>query len=550
MLLRSYLASGPDAFRALKGLFAAVIKDDRSGEVFAARDPLGIYPLFYADTATGLHLSISIDALLALPAVSSALNRLALADHLSHRWPDVHETYFEAVKRVPAGTLLRRYPSGRIELERYWDPSPPGKPVDWVTEDELGRFDELLEQAVRRRLSLGRVGIYLSGGLDSVTVAALATDESRRLGLEPPEALSLVFEHESANEEELQRRVGVALSLPHTVVPLSKTVGDGGLLRGALAVSARRSAPLLSLWEPCYEYLGLEARRDECRALLTGSGGDEWLDFNPVYAADLMRAGEFDLLWDVWGMMHRSYRLSRLTAGRHVLWTYGLRPIVRQFGARNLRRLAPSARVAHRRRWVDSNTPQWVMPNAFLRKQLLDRHQRLIEADPGGSYYERQVRRTLDSPIVSTELEETFERGRQLGIPILHPFLDADLAAFLYVTPPKLLMRGGRSKGLIRDYVARRFPELGFDRQRKLNANAFFAETLVREGRQLWRELGGAQALAMLGVVDPVGLDSAMERIFSGREPLESFRVWYVLSLEAWTRSRVGLGDERVPTTS
>ena len=59
---------------------------------------------------------------------------------------------------------------------------------------------------------------------------------------------------------------------------------------------------------------------------------------------------------------------------------------------------------------------------------------------------------------MSTELEETFERSRLLGIPILHPFLDADLTAFLYVTPPELLIRGGRTKGLIRSYLARRFP--------------------------------------------------------------------------------------------
>ena len=170
--------------------------------------------------------------------------------------------------------------------------------MKWVTEDELGRFDDLLEQAVRRRLAFGRVGVYLSGGLDSVTVAA-SPPTSRRLGLETPEGL--VFEHESANEEQLQRQVGAALSLPHTVVPLSQTISDGGLLRSALAVSARRSAPLLSLWEPCYEHLADEARRHGCLALLTGSGGDEWLNFNPVYAADLLRAGQISLLREVWG---------------------------------------------------------------------------------------------------------------------------------------------------------------------------------------------------------------------------------------------------------
>ena len=99
---------GRGGLRDVAGLFAAVVNDERSGELLAARDPLGIYPLFYVETASGLHLSISIDALLALPDVPHELNRVALADHLAHRWPDAHETYYDAIKRVPAGTLLRR----------------------------------------------------------------------------------------------------------------------------------------------------------------------------------------------------------------------------------------------------------------------------------------------------------------------------------------------------------------------------------------------------------------------------------------------------------
>ena len=231
-------------------------------------------------------------------------------------------------------------------------------------------------------------------------------------------------------------------------------------------------------------------------------------------------------------MMHRSYRLSRLAAARHVLWTFGLRPILRQFGARALHRLAPSLRVAHRRRRIDSSTPPWVMSDPELRTQLLDRHQRLLETNGGGSHYMRQVRVHLTTPPCQRSWRRRSRRSRLLGIPILHPFLDADLTAFLYVTPPELLIRGSRTKGLIRSYLARRFPDLGFERQRKLNANAFFTETLLREGPEIWRELGGARALAALGVVDPVELDRALQRIFARRESLESFRIWYVLSLE------------------
>jgi len=541
LFLGAYLRWGQEAFGRVSGLFSAVVTDARSGRLLAARDPLGIYPLFHAETPMGLELSLSIEALLSRPSVPKTVNRFALADHLCHRWPSIAETYFEAIRRVPAGTLLIRSPSGMTDLQRYWDPSPPGQPVTWVTESELGQFDELLEQAVRRLVELGPVGIYLSGGLDSVTIAAIAADETRKLGVSPPEGLSLVFEHESANEEPLQRQVAASLALPHTVVPMSETLATGGLLRNALAVSSRGPAPLLSLWEPAYEYLGAQGREHGCLTILTGSGGDEWLEFNPAYAADLILGGQPRLLFDVWRMMHRSYRLSRATAARHVLWTYGTRTILRRSGRRTLRRAAPQLLATHHRRRINAGTPAWVVPDPVLRAQLLERHQHLLEGDTNLTHYMREVRRALDNPIVATELEEMFERGRRIGVPILHPFLDADLASFLYVTPPKLLMTGGRTKGLIRRYISRRFPELGFERQRKLNANTFFVETLVNEGRDIWREMGGARALAALGVVDLTAVDAAMERIFDGREPLESFRVWYVLSLEAWLRPRIAI---------
>lgn len=540
LLLQAYLRWGADAFEKISGLFAAVVSDGRSGELLVARDPLGSYPLFYAETPARLELSISIEALLQRPGVPNTINRLALADHLSHRWPDVNETYFEAIRRVPAGTILRRSSAGETELQRYWDPNPPGRRIEWTTRSQLGRFDELLERAVRRRVQPGRAGIFLSGGLDSVTVAAVATDISRALGNPPPHALSLVFEHESANEEHLQRRVATALSLPNTVTRMSEALRGAGLLRSALEVCAERPAPLLSLWEPAYEQLTREARRHGCRAILTGSGGDEWLEFNPVYSADLIRGGQARLLFQVWRMMHRSYRLSRKTAARHVLWTYGLRPIVRRIALNALERMAPSCRVAHARRRIEAHTPGWVLPDPELRRNLLDRHQRLRRREQSGTHYVKEMRRALDSPIMLTEQEEMFERGRRLGIPVLHPFLDADLAAFLYTTPPQLLMLGGRTKGLIRTYLARRFPQLGFERQRKLNANEFFSETLVEEGREIWEELGGARALSALDVVDPVAVDATMQQLFTGARPKEAFRIWYVLSLETWVRARMG----------
>src|SRR5829696_4668159 len=91
----------------LRGFFALAVLDRRSGELICARDPLGVHPLFYARAQDGLFVSPSANTLAAQPGVGSALSRAALADALCRRWPDRQQTFFEEVRRVPPGHLLR-----------------------------------------------------------------------------------------------------------------------------------------------------------------------------------------------------------------------------------------------------------------------------------------------------------------------------------------------------------------------------------------------------------------------------------------------------------
>jgi hypothetical protein len=148
------------------------------------------------------------------------------------------------------------------------------------------------------------------------------------------------------------------------------------------------------------------------------------------------------------------------------------------------------------------------------------------------------MRTALEHPLVAMEAEEYFEMGRRLGVAFLHPFWDSDLTDLLYRTPPHLLIKDGRTKGLVRDVVARRYPKLGFERQRKVRATEFYWRTMQTEGRNTWAALGQASALADLGVVDAPLLTKALAELFAGRQPRESYRIWNTLHLEAWVRSR------------
>jgi asparagine synthase (glutamine-hydrolysing) len=245
LVLRAYERFGADVLRHVKGIFALALwnADERSG--LLAHDPLGSYPFFYAENGDELLISTSIDALLTCDGVSGEVDRAVLADHLCHRWPDRERTYFEAVKRIPPCHAVVIEPSGR-RLWRYWDPAPPGEPMDWVAEDELERFGELFDQAVNRCLGLGPAAIYLSGGFDSVSVAAVAADNCRTQGLQAPLALSVAFPHPDCNEEPIQRGVARELGIDQLMLNLDDAVRPTGLLQASCALQAGRSAPMLS----------------------------------------------------------------------------------------------------------------------------------------------------------------------------------------------------------------------------------------------------------------------------------------------------------------
>ena len=274
LVAEGYLREGERFLEQLRGVFAVLLTDARHDIAICARDQLGRHPLFWAEDAERVVLSASVKALIAQPGISRAVNVAAVVDHLRRRWPIDEETYFEAVRRVPPGHLLRLTTTGQ-ELVRYWDPTPPGEPVDWIAPDEAERFGDVLETAVTRSLTSGPVGIFLSGGLDSVSVAALASANTREHDLPDAWALSLAFPRPDVSEVEVQRGVAGGLGLPQVMLPWDEAVGPRGLIASALELSAQGSAPLANFWSPAYDRLAQEGKSRGCRAILTGSGGDE-----------------------------------------------------------------------------------------------------------------------------------------------------------------------------------------------------------------------------------------------------------------------------------
>ena len=532
LVLRAYERGGEAALPRLRGSFVVAIVDRTRDTAILARDPHGTHPLFYVERGSRVLFATTPAPLLDQPGVSHALNRVALADCFCSRWPDPQETFFAAVRRVPAGCRVI-VSGGSLRVAHYW--SPDDQPMQWLTDEEAEGFDGVFNRAVERCLRHGPTGIFLSGGLDSISVAAVAADRARHIGVDPPLALSLGYTHPECDERERQKAVAANLGLRQHLVAFHEAIGSRPLLEQAVELNRGLAAPLLNAWQPAYLELARRGRVDGVLNIFTGAGGDEWLTVTPCLAADLISRGAFLEMAQFFGTLRRSYQAPTPALVRQAFWRFGLRLVV----GRWMHRLMPRSLKSIRVRRLLAGDPSWVAPDPELRAMQRRRAEgALTDLDPPQGFYIRELKVSLQHPIVSWAIEESFQFGRRAGVRFLHPLWDPDVVEMLYRTPPSLLNQGGRAKGLVRQALSRRFPTLGLERQRKVLAKSFFESLLRQEWKALTDLIGDFPSLSGLGIVDGKGLRAFVDDAFQNPEQIR--HCWVPINLEMWARSHHG----------
>jgi asparagine synthase (glutamine-hydrolysing) len=336
---------GEDAFGALRGPFAAIVWERARNRLIVARDQVGIEPVFYARHGETWYWSPSPDVLVRQPGVSREPDAVALCEWLCGWFPAVEDTACRDVKRVPPATVLT-VSGASLTARRYWDPWPDGAPVEWLDAKDVEQVDPLLERAVERTLRAGSAAVFLSGGVDSIAVAAAATDLERRRGREAPRALSLTFPDARSNEAPIQKAVAERLGMAQELVGLEEAAGPGGLVAEALALSAGWPQPMWNIWAPAYVELARRAARSGSDVVLTGRGGDEWFTVTPYVLADLLGRGDVVGAWRFLRMRSRSNGLGGIRGAARLVWTTAGRSL----GSAALATLVPGAWHGRRRR--------------------------------------------------------------------------------------------------------------------------------------------------------------------------------------------------------
>jgi asparagine synthase (glutamine-hydrolysing) len=266
--------------RRLNGIFAFAALDRVANKLYLARDPFGVKPLYYAETANGFGFSSEIRGLSVMTAQRFAIDRQSLGTFLSLRFVPSPYTLLSGLMRLaPGHVLCRSITGGKQETTCYVEPAH--QLFAGSLDEAVNRYQEGVATAVRRQLlSDVPVGVLLSGGIDSALVAAMAA----QAGVKTPCFTVGYRDQTSACEIDDAAHTATVLGLPHHVVRVDHEDLWTALESAVVATEEPLvTTSVLPMW-----YLCKRARQD-VTVVLTGQGSDELLGGYRRYQGELYR---------------------------------------------------------------------------------------------------------------------------------------------------------------------------------------------------------------------------------------------------------------------
>jgi asparagine synthase (glutamine-hydrolysing) len=408
LILYSYEAWDEDCVKHLIGDFAFAIWDSRKRRLFCARDHFGVKPFYYAHVGNTFLISNTLNCIRLHPQISDSLNELALGDFLLFGFNhELTTTSFADIRRLPPAHYLEVSQSKKYS-KCYWRLPIDGKVRYRNDRDYIAHFKNLLTTTVGDRLRTSSAGVFMSGGLDSTTVAAVAFEcLSNRLGSFQLHAHN-IFHKELFSDEENFYSGLVANSLG---IPITYLIADDyklydGWDRQEIRKPEPTESPLLVM---AYDHL--KQVEEHSRVVLTGYGVDPALRQSHSHGIDRLKRGEFrDLAQEIAWFIFERHQLPRLGFRG---WLKGL----------------------YRAAIKEPAFPVWLNKNFVGRAALVDRwHQvnsvpKVVHPTRGKGY------QSLTDPFWPDRFESYDPGVTYVPCEVNHPFFDIRLMNYLLAIP-------------------------------------------------------------------------------------------------------------------
>ncbi|WP_103028998.1 asparagine synthase (glutamine-hydrolyzing) [Salinibacter altiplanensis] len=520
LILRAYRRWGDESPEHLRGAFAFAIWDASRNRLFCARDRMGLRPLHYCWSEPHFVFGSEINAVLAHPAVSREINETRVADFLARIHLSKEYTFYEDISRLPPGhhAVINR---AGMHTSAYWTLTLPDERKLGSDEAYGEAFREVFAGAIKDRLRAnGDAGTFLSGGLDSSSVTAMA----HKISSGPLHTFSVT--HEQIPEVDESAYIRAVLDRgdyrPHLVAG-----GNHDLLAdfpGHLA--SQQKAPLAHT--PSLMQLLHEAVHDAgLNVVLDGHGGDEVTSHGHGYPRELARNRR-------WGALIQDLRGS--LQNKDPSWPGAFAAYWLRYGrlpnriGTGLLRLLQSVGLSVGKR----EPPRLISADLARRTQMADRRRRHRRQAPAAAPTERQCHfRQVSGTMQPGALEELNQMASLRSVEPRFPFWDPRVVEFCLSLPSDVKRTRGIGRQILRSGLRTVLPERIRARTDKSEFRPSVIQALTRSSLDVQTVIEGMED-ALAPYVDMNVARSTTDRFAqdpSGASPADVVSVLQLLRL-------------------
>jgi asparagine synthase (glutamine-hydrolysing) len=514
LILAAYRRWGVDCAAKLVGDFAFAIWDGAERRLFAARDPMGMRALYYSAEPARILFATEIRQILAVPNIPVEIFEPAVAGYLAGGLTSPEWTFYAGILQLPAAHALVATENVH-RTWRYWDIDPEHR-IRYRTDAQYEEhFRDVFREAVRARLrSVRPVGVLLSGGLDSGSIASMAGSIlAREPGVSVPEFRAYCWAFDSlpdCDERHVSRIIAEQYGFPVTDIP----VDDGWPLSGHDRYGPHQDDPYFSVQQLMYERTFAAARQLGTRAMMSGDRGDEqvgmWVYDFPGLAGRLRLREFMAELREV--MAH--HRTSTSRALRNNL----LKPLLHDLGVQ-------FRKPTHRQPWISAECAR--------RNPVV--HALLPWPTAPMRHHARQQRYGLVFRFGGVRTATWLGRSAaSSGITMADPWADRRITEFVLAVPQEKVNRITEPKRLARRALAPVFPPAALRAVEKRIPSSLWDLGFREKERATMLSLLEAPQAGARGFLDTGTLR---------RDYLEYLRTgntrhdwWWAVTLEIWLR--------------
>lgn len=531
VVLNAYREWGVKSVAKLRGMFAFAIHDRTSGELFLARDRLGIKPLYYYNDGRVFVAASEIKALFASGLVTAEISRASIKNYFAYQFSIAPHTPFARIYELPPAHTLRMAAGSAPRLERYWDVDFP-QIGDYESMDEdywTSRFADALQDAVASH-AIGDVdiGAYLSGGIDSCSITRLLADLQPRL-----QTFSIGFDNPDYDESPQYRVVAESLKVANTELRLHDQRPQGYLDDLVQCIYQLEQPQRMAVDIPHYLLSGL-VRENRYKVVYTGDGADEVLAGYDCFRQDRMRLwsnGTLNSLLRRWRYLHRYTRHFPSDHMRLLLSLHGRdaqRKTVNRFG------FYPA--------WHDF----WQITRApragIMRDDAAIDGEAQMDGLIGGMQSQLNGRDALNQSLyfeIKTRLPgwilwKSDRLSMAHGVEARVPFLDHPLVELIARMPPHMKLKGLEEKYVLKQCMTPRLPKLPHAYKKRGFYTPISAWFFAPEHRDALQPYLSRAALLKSDLFDPERVDSLQRELQAMPKPADMNTSYRFMQLE-WT---------------